>query len=160
MAISKITEWQTKDKLILLTAWARDGLTDEQIAKNIGISRQTLYKWKNDNIDILNALKKGKEVVDIEVENALLKKALGYKYDEITYETIYDKDKQKYVKQETKRVTKEVQPDPLSIFYWLKNRKSDKWKDRVSDTENDEQIKEAKDILVKIRKVADNETTN
>src|SRR5574344_2057861 len=159
MAISKITEWQTKDKLILLTAWARDGLTDEQIAKNIGISRQTLYKWKNDNIDILNALKKGKEVVDIEVENALLKKALGYKYDEITYETIYDKDKQKYVKQETKRVTKEVQPDPLSIFYWLKNRKSDKWKDRVSDTENDEQIKEAKDILVKIRKVADNETT-
>lgn len=160
MAISKITEWQTKDKLILLTAWARDGLTDEQIAKNIGISRQTLYKWKNDNIDILNALKKGKEVVDIEVENALLKKALGYKYDEVTYERVYDKDRQEYVKQETKRVTKEVQPDPLSIFYWLKNRKPDKWKDKISDTENDEQIKEAKDILIKIRKVADNGPTN
>lgn len=160
MAISKITEWQTKDKLILLTAWARDGLTDEQIAKNIGISRQTLYKWKNDNVDILNALKKGKEVVDIEVENALLKKALGYKYDEVTYERVYDKDRQEYIKQETKRVTKEVQPDPLSIFYWLKNRKPDKWKDRVSDTENDEQIKEAKDILIKIRKVADNGPTN
>lgn len=160
MAISKVKEWQTKDKLILLTAWARDGLTDEQIAKNIGISRQTLYKWKNDNIDILDALKKGKEVVDIEVENALLKRALGYKYDEVTYERVYDKDKQEYIKQETKRVTKEVQPDPLSIFYWLKNRKSDKWKDRVSDTENDEQIKEAKDILVKIKEVADNGPTN
>lgn len=154
MAKSKVSEWLTQDKLILITAWARDGLSEEQIASNMGISRPTLWKWKNKEDNILNALKKGKEVVDIEVENALLKRAIGYKYDEVTKEF---KDG-KFV--ETKRVTKEVQPDPLSIFYWLKNRKSDKWRDRIIDEENNEQINNAKDILFKIRKMADDGTTN
>lgn len=72
----KIDEWLEPDKLILLEGWARDGLTEEQIANNIGITRTTLYNWKNKDLNILNALKKGKEVVDFEVENALLKNAL------------------------------------------------------------------------------------
>lgn len=46
MALGKINEWLERDKLILLEGWARDGLTDEQIAKNIGISRASLYEWK------------------------------------------------------------------------------------------------------------------
>ena len=62
--MAKIDEWLEQDKLILLEGWARDGLTEEQIAKNIGISRQSLWKWKEKEVDILNALKKGKEVVD------------------------------------------------------------------------------------------------
>lgn len=74
--MSKINDWLEKDKLILLEGWARDGLTDEQIAKNIGISRASLYEWKKKEVDIFDALKKGKEVVDFEVENALLKSAL------------------------------------------------------------------------------------
>ena len=74
--VAKINEWLEKDKLILLEGWSRDGLTNEQIANNIGINVKTLYDWKNKESDICNALKKGKEVVDIEVENALLKSAL------------------------------------------------------------------------------------
>ena len=76
MAKSKADEWLEQDKLTLLEGWARNGLTDEQIANNIGISRSTLFEWRKNNQDISNALKKGKEVVDIEVENALLKSAL------------------------------------------------------------------------------------
>ena len=76
MALGKINEWLEKDKLILLEGWARDGLTDEQIAKNIGINRTTLYDWKKKEVNIADALKKGKEVIDFEVENALLKRAL------------------------------------------------------------------------------------
>ena len=76
MARIESTDWLEKDKLILLEGWARDGLTDEQIAKNIGISRSTLFEWRKKHKDISNALKKGKEVVDMEVENALLKSAL------------------------------------------------------------------------------------
>jgi hypothetical protein len=45
---------------------------------NIGISRASLYEWKKKEVDIFDALKKGKEVIDFEVENALLKRALGY----------------------------------------------------------------------------------
>ncbi len=77
MAFGKYQEWQEPDNLTLLQSWARDGLTYEQIAHNIGINAKTLYAWKNEHSKICNALKKGKEVVDFEVENALLKKALS-----------------------------------------------------------------------------------
>ena len=76
MAKGQYEKWQTKDNLILLEGWARDGLTDEQIAHNIGIRRETLYDWKKRYPNISNALKKGKEIIDYEVENSLLKKAL------------------------------------------------------------------------------------
>lgn len=59
-----------------------DGLTDEQIAKNIGITSSTLYEWKKKYSEFSEALKRGKEIVDRQVENALLKRALGYQYVE------------------------------------------------------------------------------
>lgn len=74
--MARIDDWLQKDKLILLEGWAREGLTDEQIAKNMGISRTTLWDWKKKEPNILDTLKKGKDVVDFEVENALLKSAL------------------------------------------------------------------------------------
>ena len=71
------SKWDdVKDKLLLVEGWARDGLTDEQIAKNLGINVGTLYRYKNEHDEICKALKKGKEVVDMQVENALLKQAL------------------------------------------------------------------------------------
>lgn len=120
MAKGKYQKWLEPESLILLEGWARDGLTDEQIAKNMGISVATLYNWKNTYLEILEALKKGKEVVDTIVENALLKRALGYRYDEVTIEDGI----------ETKRVTKEVQPDTTAQIFWLKNRRPDKWRDK------------------------------
>lgn len=77
MAKGKYQRWLEPDGLLLLEGWARDGLTDEQIAHNMGITAKTLYVWKNEYSDICEALKKGKEVVDYQVENALLNKALG-----------------------------------------------------------------------------------
>ena len=83
MAKGKYSEWLEPEKLIIIEGWARDGLTDKQIAKNIGVSEQTLNVWKNRFPSFLESLKKGKEVVDREVENALLKRALGYEYTEV-----------------------------------------------------------------------------
>lgn len=77
MAKGKYADWLTEEGLICIQGWARAGLTDEQIAKNMGICRDTLIEWKKRYPDISDALKKGKEVVDFEVENALLKKALA-----------------------------------------------------------------------------------
>lgn len=140
MAKSKADEWLEQDKLTLLEGWARDGLTDEQIAHNMGIRRETLYDYKNKYPNISNALKKGKEVVDIEVENALLKRALGYKYDEVTYENGV----------ETKRVTKEVQPDTTAQIFWLKNRRKQQWRDKVEYEANIDELNKVKELLSKI----------
>lgn len=77
LAKSRINEWLEGDKLILLEGWAREGLTDEQIAHNMGIGKTTFYDWKQKSPNFANALKKTKEVVDFEVENALFKNAMN-----------------------------------------------------------------------------------
>lgn len=72
------TKWEeVKDKLTLVEGWAREGLTEEQISHNLGIAYSTFREYKNKHSALLAVLKKGKEVVDYEVENALLKNALG-----------------------------------------------------------------------------------
>lgn len=76
MAKGKYEKWLKEENLLLLEGWARDGLTDEQIAKNMGISVKTLYRWQEQYSQICQSLKKGKEVVDYQVENALLSSAL------------------------------------------------------------------------------------
>lgn len=100
--------------------WAELGLTDEQIASNLGIGVSTLYKYRGQHEELVEALKAGKEVVDLQVENALLKRALGYQYDEVTIEG----------GQETKRVTKQMAPDVTAQIFWLKNRKPGDWRDK------------------------------
>ena len=133
VAKGKYQKWLEPEGLTLLTGWARNGLTDEQIAHNIGINKTTLYDWIKKYPDISNSLKKGKEVVDIEVENALLKKALGYSYKETTKELSVDNETGESKLVVTKEVTKHIAPDTAAGIFWLKNRRPDKWRDKVQE---------------------------
>ena len=119
-AKGKYAYWLTEDGLTLLNGWARDGLSDEQIATNMGIATSTLYEYKNKYEEISEALKKGKEIVDIEVENALLKRAMGYTYTE----QVLTRDG------DLVEVEKVVQPDTTAQIFWLKNRKPAVWRDK------------------------------
>lgn len=113
-----------KPRLIEIEGWARDGLIDEQIAHNLGVAYSTFREYKKQFPALAAALKRGKDVVDREVENALLKRALGYEYKEVTEELINGQ------LQVTKVVTKQVPPDTTAQIFWLKNRKPDVWRDR------------------------------
>lgn len=124
MARGKYKQWLTKEGLILIEGWARDGLTDVQIAKKIGISKQTFYDWQKRYPDFSDSLKKGKEVVDRMVENALLKRALGYSYIERTQ---IEDDEGKIT---TKEIEKHVVPDTTAQIFWLKNRQPKRWRDK------------------------------
>lgn len=150
MALGKINEWLEKDKLILLEGWARDGLTDEQIAKNIGINRTTLYDWKKKETNIADALKKGKEIIDFEVENALLKRALGYEYEEETYENGIL----------TKKVKKQVPPDTTAQIFWLKNRKKEQWREKVEVVKTDEDLQNINKNISNIANLLNNPKPN
>lgn len=129
-----------------LEGWARSGLVDTQIAKNIGIAVQTYYEWTRRFPSFAEAIKKGKAPVDIEVENALLKSALGG--------TVIVK---KPVKIRTKRmlagkgtieeehiefIDEEVYvpPNTTAQIFWLKNRKPDKWRDKQEITSTFEPV--------------------
>ena len=123
MAIGKYQRWLEPEGITLLEGWARDGLTDEQIANNMAISPSTLRDWKAKFPPISAALKKGKEWADIQVENALFKRALGYDYMETT--TRYSKSGE-----QTSAVTvnRHVPGDTTAQIFWLKNRRPDKWR--------------------------------
>lgn len=72
---TKYDDFIDRKGLVLVEGWARDGLTDLQIAKNIGVAMSTFCDWKNKHPEFSEALKRSKEVADYEVESALFKKA-------------------------------------------------------------------------------------
>lgn len=136
MAGGRKSKYQThvEPKLLLIEAWARDGIIQEDIAKKLGVAMSSFSEYKNKYPELTEALKRGQEVVDVQVENALLKRAMGYRYDEVTKEAARELDEEtgefKTIMVETKRVTKEVQPDVTAQIFWLKNRKPKVWRDK------------------------------
>lgn len=77
MAQGLYKKWLEQDNLLLLQGWKRNGVTDEEIAKNIGIRRETLYEWKKRYPNINNALKRGREQSNYAVESVLFRKAIS-----------------------------------------------------------------------------------
>jgi transposase-like protein len=125
-----VDEWLEPEGILKIEGWARAGATETEIAKRMDICRATLWKWKKKYPKIEKALKLGKEVVDFQVENALLKRALGYKYTEVTKEPVKNTETGQYELQITKEVVKEVAPDTTAQIFWLKNRKPDEWRNK------------------------------
>ena len=139
IANGKYQEWLTDDGLTCIEGWAREGLTDVQIAAKMGIASTTFYRWQQEHGEFREALKKGKAPVDIQVENALLKRALGYSYTETTtdFELIdtgmSDDDGNPIMEKRIKNVRsvkKEVAPDVGAAAFWLKNRRPDLWREK------------------------------
>ncbi len=148
-ARGKYSEWITDEGLLKIEGWARDGLTDEQIAYNMGVAYSTFRTWRDKYPAISAVLKRGKEVVDRQVENALLKRALGYRYEEETWQLGEKIDPEtgdfEEVMMVTKRVTKEVAPDTTAQIFWLKNRKPLEWRDK-RDVEHSGSVKSNVDL--------------
>ena len=152
--MAKINDWLENDKLILLEGWAKSGLTDEQIAKNIGINRTTLYDWKKKETNIADALKKGKEVIDFEVENALLKKALGYTI------TIKEEKLDKDGCVHTLEKDVHIPPDTTAQIFWLKNRKKEQWREKVEVVKTDEDLQNINKNISNIANLLNNPKPN
>lgn len=136
MAKGKYGYWLTGDGLLLLAAWVRDGLTDEELASKMKIAPSTLYAWKIKFPEISEALKKGKEIVDIEVENALYKNATGYDYTEDqafkVKRVFYDDDNRRCEQEEIEvvEIRRHKPPETAAQAFWLKNRKPVEWRDK------------------------------
>ena len=122
--------------MIRIEGWARDGLSEQQIAKNLNIAYSTFNVYKEKYPEFSEALKRTKEVADREVENSLFKRAMGYEYTETTYERIENMvvEPDGSIKMEPgtkiKTVIKQVAPDVTAQIFWLKNRKPAEWRDK------------------------------
>lgn len=142
-------EWITEENLLKLGAWARDGLTDKDIANNIGIAPSTFNEWKKKYPELLDTLKKNKEVADIIIENALYKRALGYDTIEETIEYANIEGQKVEVKRTSK--VRHIPADITAQIFWLKNRKSNTWRDKgiVEDDQTQKTLDSIKDMEIK-----------
>lgn len=118
--MKRADRWQTQEGLVLLRGWVREGLEEETMAERMGISVAVLRAWKKRYPAIRDALD---ETIDYRVEDALLKKALGYENVERKVE-ISAKGERKEVE-----TVKQVGPDMSAISLWLKKRKPEQWGD-------------------------------
>lgn len=158
----KYTEWLTPDGLLRIEGWARDGLSLAQIAHNVGVADSTFRRWKEENEALSAAIKRGNAPVDLEVENAMLKSALGHK--ETVRKAIKVKtEKQKVgegkiVEEHIEYVDEEVYipPQVVAQIFWLKNRRPDKWKDKIEQTV----VTEVEDLTPLAEMLNDTEETN
>ena len=123
-AVNRWDQWLTDDGLLRIQGWARDGLIEKQIAHNMGVAECTLRNWKHRFPQLVEALSRGKDVVDREVENALYKRAMGYWVTE-TETTTYPDGTVK-----TTDKCRHIAPDTTAQIFWLKNRKPDEWREK------------------------------
>lgn len=108
-------------KLLLIEAWARDGVTEADICKNLDVNNTSWIEYKKEYPELAKALKNGREVIDVMVENALLKAALGYEYTEEELNKMTGKPIE---------LRKTAHPNTTALIFWLKNRKPKEWRDK------------------------------
>lgn len=138
MKAARYEKWLTREGLVRIQGWARDGLIYKQIAKNMGIGESTLRGWRDRFPEMEEALNQGKDSADREVENALYKSALGYTVESVepmkVKRVFYDEASGRKVREfeevvEVKR-TIHVPAQVTAQIFWLKNRKPDQWREK------------------------------
>jgi len=141
------SKWESvKAKLHLVEKWARDGISEEKIAKTLGISVTTFELYKKDYPEFLKALKKGKETLITELENALIKKALGYDYEE---KKVYTKTENGQAVTYTEITKKHQPPDTGALFGLLKNKDPEHYSDNPQMLQLKKQELELRERLAK-----------
>lgn len=103
------------------------GATDASLADFFEVTEQTINNWKISQPEFFESLKDGKAKADAQVAQSLFNRAIGYKAEpELKEELAADG----ITVIETTRTTKHVGPDTTAAIFWLKNRKSDVWRDK------------------------------
>ena len=103
------------------------GATDAEIAGFFDVDVRTIYRWKHDHDDFCQALKMGKEIADERVERSLYQRAIGYEQDEVKIFMPGGAAEPVYAP-----FTAKIAPDTTAAIFWLKNRRSQEWRDKQS----------------------------
>lgn len=131
MAKGKYSKWLEKDNLLRLKSWARDGLTDEEIAKKMEISPSTFYEWQKKYSEISEAIKRGREPTNVILEDTAFERATQWRtVKEVTKEPRMDRKTGKIELAVVKEVEKEIPPDSTLLIFLMKNRMKEKYGDR------------------------------
>lgn len=73
---------KVKKRFREIRKWVQAGATEKEIAKNLGINKSTFIEYKKKYPELSDLIKKNRKEPVIEIKAAMLKRALGYKYQE------------------------------------------------------------------------------
>lgn len=125
--------------------WLRNGATEENIYKNLGISKDVFYRYKRDKSEFNDLLKKGRETIVEELRGILMKKARGFEYKEYKRVTKIENNGETTV-QSIEEYTKQALPDVAAANLLLKNYDKDNWS---NDPRNDDLKREELELKKK-----------
>ena len=126
MAVSRYKDY-VKSRFKEIEAWLNLGLSEKQIFTNLGVGKTSWSKYKNQNIELTDLIKKGRTNQVREVENALYKNATGYYYN--TEESMKIKDKNGNETVQIYTLTKFKAPETGAIAFFLKNKAREDYMD-------------------------------
>jgi len=133
------------------------GLTVPELATYFEVHYDTIKEWMVQYKEFSEGVLRGRDIADGEVTASFHKRAMGYRYEEVTYEKIVVKEGNSFISEDDvdnegisvdaykkKVVVKEVPPDPGAALNWLKNRQPKKWRDKqeIDHTTNGEKIEQ------------------
>lgn len=144
MARPNVNDWLSGDNKLLLSDWARNGLPVADMCRRMAITESSFYRWRRENEEFAKIVDNSREKVNVEVEQGLIKVALGYYYEET--ETITDYNG----RTATKTSRKYAKPDTTALIFFLKNRRPEQWRNIYNL-----QVAGNKELLEQAQKVAD-----
>lgn len=106
------------------------GATDKDLAEFFEVSEDTINAWKKEHSEFSESLKEAKGELDAKVVRRLFERAIGYSHPDVHLSNY-----QGAVTQTP--ITKHYAPDVTAAIFWLKNRQSEQWRDRVEHTGKD-----------------------
>lgn len=109
------------------------GATVEEIALAFGIAVSTLHKYKAEKKELSDAFARGREKVIIDIKAALLKKALGFEYEEEKRVGRKDKDGEQIILVEK---YKRYSAPSETAARMLLNNYDENWRDNDTSTAN------------------------
>lgn len=124
--------------VIAVKYMAYSGLTDVQMAEELGINIDTFYDWQNKFPAFSEAIKEGKSLPDEAVQSALFRRATGYTH-KVQKALVVSQGRGEPSEVEIVEVNESLAPDPTSMIFWLKNRRPDRWREK-QDVEHSGQV--------------------
>lgn len=118
-------ESRIKPRFSEISEWLANGATEKQIYENLGVSRDVFYKCKRDIKEFSELIKNGRKSLVLQLRGALVKKALGFDYQETKTVTKVEADGLVSTSREV--TNKKAMPDVAALNLCLKNYDSDNW---------------------------------
>lgn len=141
--------WLSDDGIQLVAGWRREGASFERVAYLIGITESTLRKWRSLEPKMEAAIQQTDDLVNAMVENALLRRALGYSTVEVDEELVEGEMRV------VRRRERHVPPDTKACLSWLYSRRADRWRAQQAPLDaSSEEIAAVRDVLVTIATTA------